>query len=168
MYGLSTGLAGVDTDGDGLSDEWETQFGTDPNADDAAADPDGDGLTNLQEQANGTHPTGYFTRYLAEGSTGAFFDDRIALFNPGADLATVVLRFQRDSGAEEQGEGPGRWRPYRGRGRHPVELLEEGGGQLVGVVGAKLVETIEMDAQVLDDRVLSGGWSVHGLTSELS
>jgi hypothetical protein len=102
VYGLSTGQAGVDTDGDGLSDEWETQFGTDPNLNDAAADPDGDGLTNVQEQTNGTHPTGYFTRYLAEGSTGAFFDDRIALFNPGADLATVVLRFQRDTGAEIQ------------------------------------------------------------------
>ena len=49
-----------------------------------AADPDGDGFTNAQEFANNTHPTGYFTRYLAEGSTGAFFDDRIALFNPGA------------------------------------------------------------------------------------
>jgi hypothetical protein len=41
-------------------------------------------------------------RFLAEGSTGAFFDDRIALFNPGNDLATVVLRFQRDTGAELQ------------------------------------------------------------------
>ena len=102
VYGISSGLAGVDTDGDGLDDDWETQFGTDPETNDAAADPDGDGFTNAQEQANGTHPTGYFTRFLAEGLTGAFFDDRIALFNPGLDLATVVLRFQRDTGAEIQ------------------------------------------------------------------
>ena len=102
IYGISSGLAGVDTDGDGLDDEWETQFGTDPNTNDAAGDPDGDGFTNAQERANNTHPTGYFTRFLAEGSTGAFFDDRIALFNPGLDLATVVLRFQRDAGAELQ------------------------------------------------------------------
>ena len=102
IYGISSGLAGVDTDGDGLDDEWETQFGTDPETNDAAADPDGDGFTNAQERANNTHPTGYFTRFLAEGSTGAFFDDRIALFNPGVDLATVVLRFQRDAGAEIQ------------------------------------------------------------------
>ena len=84
VYGISSGLAGVDTDGDGLDDDWETQFGTDPETNDAAADPDGDGFTNAQERANNTHPTGYFTRFLAEGSTGAFFDDRIALFNPGA------------------------------------------------------------------------------------
>ena len=32
VYGISSGLAGVDTDGDGLDDEWETQFGTDPNS----------------------------------------------------------------------------------------------------------------------------------------
>ena len=102
IYGISSGLAGVDTDGDGLDDDWETQFGTDPSTNDAAADPDGDGFTNAQERANNTHPTGYFTRFLAEGSTGAFFDDRIALFNPGVDLATVVLRFQRDAGAEIQ------------------------------------------------------------------
>ena len=102
VMGLSTGRAGADTDGDGMTDEWETQFGLDPANSDATGDPDGDGLNNLQEQTNGTHPTGYFTRYLAEGSTGAFFDDRVALFNPGDDLAIVVLRFQRDSGAEIQ------------------------------------------------------------------
>ena len=84
IYGISSGLAGVDTDMDGLDDDWETQFGTDPETNDAAADPDGDGVTNAQERANNTHPTGYFTRFLAEGSTGAFFDERIALFNPGA------------------------------------------------------------------------------------
>ena len=37
IYGISSGLAGVDTDGDGLDDDWETQFGTDPNTNDAAA-----------------------------------------------------------------------------------------------------------------------------------
>jgi hypothetical protein len=41
-----------DTDGDGLSDDWETQYGlTDP-----AEDFDGAGLTNLQEYQAGTDP----------------------------------------------------------------------------------------------------------------
>ncbi len=45
-------LGGVDTDGDGMSDDFETFYGvSDPNG-----DPDGDGLTNLQEFQAGTNP----------------------------------------------------------------------------------------------------------------
>jgi len=46
----------VDTDSDGMPDDWETAHGTDPNVADAGADPDGDGLTNIQEMANNTNP----------------------------------------------------------------------------------------------------------------
>ncbi len=50
-----------DADGDSIPDEWETQYGLDPNdPSDAAKDPDGDGATNLEEFQNGTYP------YLAE------------------------------------------------------------------------------------------------------
>jgi hypothetical protein len=45
-------LGGPDSDGDGMSDDFETFFGAiDPNA-----DTDGDGLTNLQEFQAGTNP----------------------------------------------------------------------------------------------------------------
>jgi probable HAF family extracellular repeat protein len=47
-----------DSDGDGLPDAWETQYGLDPNSStDAAIDTDGDGLTNYQEYQAGTDPT---------------------------------------------------------------------------------------------------------------
>ncbi len=39
-----------------------------------------------------------YRRYLAEGSTGAFFDTRLALLNPNAGAADATLRFQRDDG----------------------------------------------------------------------
>jgi hypothetical protein len=49
---------GVDTDGDGMPDWWETQYGLNPaSAADAATDADGDGATNLQEYNAGSNPT---------------------------------------------------------------------------------------------------------------
>ncbi len=47
----------LDRDGDGLTDDWELQYGLDRyNAGDAAADSDGDGFSNLDEFSGGTNP----------------------------------------------------------------------------------------------------------------
>ena len=47
----------LDSDGDGLPDEYEIKFGLDPkNAADAGEDKDGDGFTNAEEFAAGTDP----------------------------------------------------------------------------------------------------------------
>ncbi len=49
--------AAVDSDGDGMPNDYETDNGFDPaNAADAALDADGDGMTNLQEYLAGTNP----------------------------------------------------------------------------------------------------------------
>jgi hypothetical protein len=45
-----------DSDGDGMPDAWELQYGLNPFLNDADGDPDGDGLTNLQEYQLGTNP----------------------------------------------------------------------------------------------------------------
>jgi hypothetical protein len=54
----SLGLPGfVDTDGDGMPDDWEMQYGfAKNNPADAAQDADEDSLTNLEEYLSGTHP----------------------------------------------------------------------------------------------------------------
>jgi hypothetical protein len=51
-------LCVLDTDGDGMPDDWENIYGLNPNEpSDAAADNDGDGITNIEEYRLGTSPT---------------------------------------------------------------------------------------------------------------
>lgn len=48
----------IDSDGDGMPDEWEVAHGLDPkNPNDANDDADGDGFTNGEEYASETNPT---------------------------------------------------------------------------------------------------------------
>ena len=49
-------LSILDSDNDGMPDEWETAHGLDPNNPDADLDPDNDELTNLQEYQHSTSP----------------------------------------------------------------------------------------------------------------
>ena len=57
-YSFDPKTVDVDTDHDGMPDEWEKRFGLDPNdPTDGAKDTDGDGYTNVEEYLNGTDPT---------------------------------------------------------------------------------------------------------------
>ena len=49
----------VDSDGDGMPDDWESLYGLDPFVNDAFEDPDGDGVSNIDEYRAGTEPTIY-------------------------------------------------------------------------------------------------------------
>jgi len=54
---LKSGSPPADNDHDGMPDQWELQYGLDPNeAVDGPVDGDGDGYTNLEEYLNGTDP----------------------------------------------------------------------------------------------------------------
>ncbi len=53
----ASGVVVSDTDGDGMPDVWERQYGFDPfDKNDAHGDADGDGFTNLEEYLSGTDP----------------------------------------------------------------------------------------------------------------
>ena len=53
---LDASLPALDTDGDGIPDEWERRTFGDPAAADSGLDRDGDGLTDLEEFAFGSDP----------------------------------------------------------------------------------------------------------------
>ena len=55
---VTVAAASSDTDGDGMPNSWETQYGLDPtDPADAPLDGDGDGASNLSEYLAGTDPT---------------------------------------------------------------------------------------------------------------
>ena len=140
------GCTGPDNDGDGIDDAWGVQYGL--AAGDAADDPDHDGSTNLQECQRNTHPRGTYARYLAEGATGAFFDTRIALANPNATPARVLLRFQLNTGATHS-----RFLLLPPMSRRSVRpALVDG---LASVAGLSTV--IESDVEIVVDRTVEWG-----------
>jgi len=144
----------ADRDGDGMSDEWEQQFGLSPTAADANADPDADGRSNLAEFNAGTHPTATFTSYFAEGARSSFFSTSIALLNPdAARAARVLLRFQGTDGTRTD-----RFVNIPAHTRATVDLT----GTAAGFPG-EFSTVVESDVTVVADRTMS--WDARGYGS---
>lgn len=81
----------VDTDGDGMPDDWETQYGFNPaNPADASQDADGDGATNLQEYQAGTNPTDTTKPVLNSAAGTATFDQVILTFSENLDPVSAT------------------------------------------------------------------------------
>jgi hypothetical protein len=154
---LSTGNDTTDTDHDGMPDDWETQYGLDPFTNDANDDPDGDGVSNIDEFHADTNPMGFFTRYLAEGATGTFFDDQVALYNTSGTLtATALLRFQKDDQTEV----------------HQLIVLPPHARRTVnpkaipGLESASFSTVIESNTDVLADRTMTWDKTAYGSHAE--
>jgi hypothetical protein len=81
----SVGGSGVlDTDNDGIPDDWEEAHGMNKLVNDAALDPDLDGFTNLQEYIAGTDPR--------------FASSRLRLESVAAVAGGIEIRFQAVAG----------------------------------------------------------------------
>lgn len=83
-----------DTDGDGMPDYWETQYGLNPSIKDGTGDLDGDGLNNYNEYVLGTDPTSIDTDAdgvvdgdeVLEGSNPSDPSDNMPSAVAGSDL----------------------------------------------------------------------------------
>lgn len=149
-----------DEDCDGLPTTWERRLGLDhrsaAGADGAAADPDGDGLTNQQEFQAQSHPRGSFTRYFAEGATGAFFNAQVALANPGSQPVVVLLRFLTPQGLAASHAVT--LRPNQRQTINPERLT--------GLANAAFATVVEADGPVVADRLMTWGGVGYGSHAE--
>jgi formylglycine-generating enzyme required for sulfatase activity len=106
----------VDTDNDGMPDEWEKRFGFDPaNPADAAQDADGDGYSNLEEYLNSTDPR-------VPDVKGAGFDfeavlSKLEALNAKARAEIAIEQRERPAGAGSDGSAPA---PVRQLKIHPA------------------------------------------------
>jgi hypothetical protein len=150
-----------DTDGDGLPDTWETQFGLNPTSaagnDGSAGDPDGDHRSNADEWRDDTHPRGFYRRYFAEGATGTFFDVRLAILNASpSSTAHLLVRALTVSGV---------------RGRLSFDLASRGRRTVRPAVdldlpSAEFATIVESDQPVVADRTMSWGNGQYGAHAE--
>ena len=142
---LTCNLTQNDLDGDGAADTWELQYGFNPgDPTDGALDPDNDLQTNAQECAAGTHPRGLYARYLAEGATGAFFDTRVVVANPGVTPAHLLFRFQTETGAVIRA-----FRVVPAQSRRTIDAR-----LLAGLAAANISTVVESDVQIVVDRTM--------------
>jgi hypothetical protein len=86
----------TDTDNDGMTDEWETQYASccalNPNdASDAAKDCNGNGITNLDEFKRGLNPCDTAKPTIVSAVSTASFDTVIITFSEALDPATATV-----------------------------------------------------------------------------
>ena len=120
-------------------------------------DPDGDGRTNLEEQAAGTHPRGFFTRYLAEGVTNAFFQTRIGLFDVGSPQGAITLIRIQPEGQPERSFST--IVPRLGRRTLTPEDTATFGA-------APFATVVESDRELVVDRTMMWGAGLYGSHAE--
>lgn len=115
---------------------------------------DAQSVTASFTTAGGSAPS--FRRYLAEGSTGSFFDTRVSLANAGAVLANVVLTFLKADGTSVA--HPLAVPPLTAR----AVTVES----IAGMQGTAFSTVIDSSVPVAVDRSMSWGTPAYGSHAE--
>ena len=129
-----------------MPDGWEAQYGLVAGAmrPMRRSTSDADGRTNVQECQDLTHPRGLYTRYLAEGATGAFFSTRVVIANPNAAPARVLFRFLTNTGAVVR-----RFQTIPSNARRTIDLQ-----LLAGLEAVNISTVVESDTEIVVDRTM--------------
>jgi hypothetical protein len=91
VKGAPIGTPPVDTDKDGMPDNWEVDYGFNPNdASDAAKDFDKDGATNAQEFAAGTNPIDVTKPVLVSAATAGDFKTVTLTFSEAVEAGSAA------------------------------------------------------------------------------
>jgi hypothetical protein len=117
-------------------------------------------FANLQgnETASFLATAGTFTRYLAEGATGSFFDTEIALLNASGSATVANVQFQREDGVVVQQSAP-----MAGIARATINPET-----LPGLQATSLATSVQSTQPLIVDRLMRWDASGYGSHAETS
>jgi hypothetical protein len=102
--------------------------------------------------------SGTYTRYFAEGATGALFDTSLALLNPTAGAAVATLRFETPDGTHVE-----RTLSIAARSRATIDPKDE-----PALAAAEFSTSVTSTQPLVIDRTMSWGAGGYGAHAEAS
>ena len=122
VFLVNTSTPRLDSDGDGMPDDYELDVCLNPLFNDANVDPDGDGLTNIQEYNAGSNPVAPDSPQLSQGASAVYaVSTRIIVIDTDGDgmpddreIALGLDPARNDANEDPDGDGLTNLQEYNG------------------------------------------------------